>query len=65
MNKISLNLADDVFQYFGLGCRSVSKLYVPKHFNFDLVFYRNVCLEKTLSIMQNMPITTITTKLFI
>jgi hypothetical protein len=33
-----INLADDVFQYFGLGCRSVSKLYVPKHFNFDLFF---------------------------
>ncbi|PQJ78458.1 acyl-CoA reductase [Polaribacter porphyrae] len=33
-----INLADDVFQYFGLGCRSVSKLYVPKDFNFDLFF---------------------------
>ena len=32
------NLADDVFQYFGLGCRSVSKLYVPKGFNFDAFF---------------------------
>ncbi len=32
------NLADDVFQYFGLGCRSVSKLYVPKGFQFDAFF---------------------------
>jgi len=27
-------LAMDVFQYFGLGCRSVSKIYVPKNYNF-------------------------------
>jgi hypothetical protein len=32
------NLANDVFQYFGLGCRSVSKLYVPKNYQFDLFF---------------------------
>jgi len=31
-------LADDVFQYFGLGCRSVSKLYVPKDFDFNPFF---------------------------
>ncbi|MFY9243079.1 MAG: acyl-CoA reductase [Polaribacter sp.] len=31
-------LATDVFQYFGLGCRSVSKLFVPKDFNFDAFF---------------------------
>lgn len=32
------NLSDDVFQYFGLGCRSVSKLFVPKGYNFDAFF---------------------------
>ena len=32
------NLSDDIFQYFGLGCRSVSKLYVPKNYNFDAFF---------------------------
>lgn len=31
-------LSDDVFQYFGLGCRSVSKLYVPKNYNFETFF---------------------------
>lgn len=31
-------LSEDVFQYFGLGCRSVSKLYVPKGFNFEAFF---------------------------
>lgn len=28
-------LADDVFLYFGLGCRSVSMLYVPENYNFE------------------------------
>jgi hypothetical protein len=27
-------LAEDVFRYFGLGCRSVSKLYVPVEYDF-------------------------------
>lgn len=27
-------LADDVHQYFGLGCRNVTKLYVPQQYNF-------------------------------
>ena len=31
-------LGNDIFQYFGLGCRSVSKLFVPKGYNFDLLF---------------------------
>ena len=32
------NLSEDVFRYFGLGCRSVSKLFVPKNYNFDSFF---------------------------
>jgi hypothetical protein len=31
------NLADDVHQYFGLGCRNVTKLYVPANYNFELL----------------------------
>jgi hypothetical protein len=31
-------LGEDVFRYYGLGCRSVSKLYVPKGYDFDLFF---------------------------
>ncbi len=27
-------LADDVYQFFGLGCRNVTKLYVPKEYDF-------------------------------
>lgn len=32
------NLSDDIFRYFGLGCRSVSKLFVPRGFDFDSFF---------------------------
>jgi hypothetical protein len=32
------NLGFDVFSYFGLGCRSVSKLYVPEGYNFNKMF---------------------------
>lgn len=32
----SLNeLAKDIFLYFGLGCRSVSKIYIPINYSFD------------------------------
>jgi hypothetical protein len=29
------NLADDIQTYFGLGCRNVTKLYVPEDYNFE------------------------------
>jgi hypothetical protein len=31
-------LGEDIFRYFGLGCRNVSKLYVPKEYDFDNFF---------------------------
>jgi len=31
-------LGRDVFAYFGLGCRNVSKLYIPKGFQVDRIF---------------------------
>jgi hypothetical protein len=34
-------LGKDVFQYFGLGCRNVSKLFVPRGYKFD-TFYESV-----------------------
>lgn len=38
-NKSDLeNLGKDIFQYFGLGCRNVSKLYVPETYNFTPFF---------------------------
>ena len=42
-----VGLGEDIFRYFGLGCRNVSKLFVPKGYNFDNFFkamyeYRDV-----------------------
>jgi Acyl-CoA reductase (LuxC) len=31
-------LADDIFLFFGLGCRSVSKIYIPKHYDIRALF---------------------------
>jgi len=31
-------LSEDVFRYYGLGCRNVSKLFVPVGYNFDSFF---------------------------
>ncbi|WP_026755921.1 acyl-CoA reductase [Sediminibacter sp. Hel_I_10] len=31
-------LSEDIFRYYGLGCRNVSKLYVPKDYDFELFF---------------------------
>lgn len=31
-------LGEDVFRYFGLGCRSVSKLFIPRGYDFDKLF---------------------------
>jgi hypothetical protein len=31
-------LGEDIFRYFGLGCRNVSKLFVPKDYNFEMFF---------------------------
>jgi len=31
-------LGNDIFDYYGLGCRNVSKLYVPKDYNFNLLY---------------------------
>lgn len=31
-------LGEDIFRYYGLGCRSVSKVFVPKNYKFDAFF---------------------------
>ena len=31
-------LSNDIFRYFGLGCRNVSKLYIPQEYSFDGLF---------------------------
>jgi acyl-CoA reductase LuxC len=42
-----VGLGEDIFRYFGLGCRNVSKLFVPKDYDFKVFFeaiyeYRDV-----------------------
>lgn len=32
------NLSTDIFQYFGLGCRNVTHIYLPKGFDTNLLF---------------------------
>ncbi|SHG33173.1 acyl-CoA reductase [Flagellimonas flava] len=31
-------LGEDIFRYYGLGCRNVSKIFVPQNYNFDVLF---------------------------
>lgn len=44
-------LGQDIFQYYGLGCRNVSKLYIPKNYRIDNFFeaifedYKNVAMH--------------------
>ena len=33
-----LNLSHDILKYYGLGCRSVTKLYLPEKFDIDKLF---------------------------
>jgi hypothetical protein len=43
-----LALADDIMLYFGLGCRNISKIYIPENYDFSLLFtaldaYKDIC----------------------
>ncbi len=31
-------LADDIFSFYGMGCRSVSKIYIPEDYDIDIFF---------------------------
>lgn len=42
-------LGEDVFQYFGLGCRNVSKLFVPRGYNFDGFYGSIIDFDKVIS----------------
>ena len=61
-------LGEDIFRYFGLGCRNVSKLFVPKEYDFknffeamyaykDVIFYdryaNNYDYNKAVFLMSN------------
>ena len=40
-------LSEDIFRYFGLGCRSVSKLYVPRAYDFNN-FFNGMFIKKDI-----------------
>jgi hypothetical protein len=63
-------LAEDVFSYFGLGCRNISKLYLPEDYDLDVLgqafepfreiaehhLYRNnLDYNRTVLLMNNIP----------
>ena len=31
-------IGEDIFSYFGLGCRNISKIFIPKAYDFDILF---------------------------
>lgn len=43
-------LGEDIFRYYGLGCRNVSKIYVPNGYKFDGLFQ---ALESWSGVAQN------------
>ena len=60
-------LSNDIFMYYGLGCRNVSKIYMPNGYNLDLLFnsffnwknvinnnayYNNYIYNKTIYLMK-------------
>jgi hypothetical protein len=63
-----INLGEDIFRYFGLGCRNVSKFFVPRDYDFqpffkaifeykDVIFYEkysnNYDYNKAVFLMSN------------
>lgn len=42
-------LGEDVFRYFGLGCRNVSKLFVPRGYNFDGFYGSIIDFDQVIS----------------
>lgn len=44
------NLSEDIFRYYGLGCRNVSKLFVPKGYDFnpffEAIYHWNSIIDK-------------------
>ncbi|UKM64740.1 acyl-CoA reductase [Flavobacteriaceae bacterium GSB9] len=44
------NLSEDIFRYYGLGCRNVSKLFVPKNYQFtnffEAIYHWHPIIEK-------------------
>lgn len=42
-------LAQDIFQYFGLGCRNVTRLFIPEGFLIDKIFESFIDFKETVN----------------
>ncbi|WP_027382187.1 acyl-CoA reductase [Epilithonimonas caeni] len=42
-------LADDIFRYFGLGCRNVTKILIPKDFKLDRLFENFINYQEVIN----------------
>ena len=42
-------LMKDIFLYYGLGCRSVSKIFIPKDYNLDKIFKASIDWKKLIN----------------
>lgn len=42
-------LAEDIFRYFGLGCRNVTRLFIPQDFKIDLLFENLLAFKKIIN----------------
>jgi len=49
IEELSL-LGEDIFRYYGLGCRNVSKIYAPENYSFDKFFQ---AIEKFKSVINH------------
>ncbi|WP_340063097.1 acyl-CoA reductase [Ascidiimonas aurantiaca] len=45
-------LGEDIFRYFGLGCRSVSKIFIPEGYDFDPFFNAMYSFKDILDIQK-------------
>ncbi len=43
------SLGKDIFSYFGLGCRNVSKIYIPQNYNFTKFIEANLDYEELVN----------------
>ena len=42
-------LANDIFYYYGLGCRNVSKIFIPNNYNLDILFKSFVLWDEVIN----------------
>jgi hypothetical protein len=43
------NLAEDIFRYFGLGCRNVTRLFIPNNFKLDRLFENFIHFKEAIN----------------